>query len=72
MITVPSILPEKAQKYLIRHSDYYINLGQIGKGYGDFTGTLTLMKEVEVGALRSQFRGVSLWGLKSGKKQLQI
>lgn len=72
LITVPSIIPANAQKILIKHSDYYIKLGQVGKGYDDFTGTLTLMKEVEVGALRSQFRGPSIWGLKSGKKQVQI
>ena len=52
--------------------DYYLRLGQIGKGFGDFTGTLNVLKEVEVGALRSHFRGPSLWGLKSGKRQLQI
>ena len=30
------------------------------------------MKEVEVGVVGNHFRGPSLWGLKSGKKQLQI
>ena len=65
-------MPASAQKTLIKHVDYYIKLGEIGKEFGEFTGTLNLMKEVEVGSIRNHFRGPTLWGLKNGKKQLQI
>lgn len=53
-------------------ADYYLQLGKVGKGYSDFTGTLRILKEVEVGTLRSVFRGPSLWGIKASRKGLRI
>lgn len=29
---------------MIYYSDYYIQMGKVGKGYKDFTGSITVLK----------------------------
>ncbi len=72
LITVPPILPPAARNALIKHADYYISVSKIAKGYEDFTGSLTILKEVESSSLRSQFRGVSVWGIKATRKEIRL
>jgi hypothetical protein len=72
LITVPPIISEAVRGCLLKYADYYLQLGKVGKGYSDFTGSLRILKEVEVGTLRSVFRGPSLWGIKATRKALRI
>lgn len=53
---------------MIYFSDYYLQIGKVGKGYKDFTGSISILKEVETCSIRSNYRGVSIWGIKNKKK----
>lgn len=53
---------------MIYFSDYYLQIDKVGKGYKDFTGSISVLKEVETCAIRSNYRGVSIWGIKNRKK----
>jgi hypothetical protein len=44
LITVPSIISEEIRNKLIKYSDYYIQIGKLGKGYNDFAGSLSILK----------------------------
>lgn len=72
LLTVPPIIAAPTRDRLVKYADYYLQMGSLGKGYEDFTGSLTILKEVECGALRSSFRGPTVWGLKSSRKELRI
>lgn len=72
LITVPPVISEGVRGRLIKCADYYLQLGKVSKGYSDFTGSLRVLKESEVGTLRSVFRGPSLWGIKTTRKALKI
>jgi hypothetical protein len=72
LVTVPPIITPPTRSRLIKYADYYLQMGSLGKGYEDFTGSLTVLKEVECGALRSCLRGATVWGLKCGRKELRI
>jgi len=68
LITVPHIISKVVKDKLVKYSDYFIEVSKLGKGYEDFTGSLTIVKEVECAALRTCLRGPSVWGLKGGRK----
>lgn len=72
LITVPPIISTRTRDTLIKYSDYYIQINKVAKGYKDFTGSLTILKEVQSCNIRNQLRGVSVWGLKSSRKQVRI
>jgi hypothetical protein len=57
---------------MIYFSDYYLQIDKVGKGYKDFTGSISVLKEVETCAIRSNYRGVSIWGIKNRKKEFRI
>jgi hypothetical protein len=44
LITVPPIISAEIRNKLIKYSDYYIQINKVGKGYEDFTGSLTILK----------------------------
>ena len=44
----------------------------MGKGYNDFTGSISVLKEVETCSIRTNYRGVSIWGIKNRKKEFRI
>lgn len=44
LITVPPILPSNIKSKLIKHADYYLSVSNVGKGYEDFTASLTVLK----------------------------
>jgi hypothetical protein len=46
LITVPPIISSRTRDTLIKYSDYYIQINKVAKGYRDFTGSLTILKEV--------------------------
>lgn len=72
LITVPPIISQPIRNKLLTFTDYYLQIGKVGQGYGDFNSTLTILKEVQAGQIRTKYRGVSLWGIKNKKKELRI
>jgi hypothetical protein len=46
LISVPPIISEEIRKKLIYFSDYYVKIDKVGKGYKDFTASITILKEV--------------------------
>jgi hypothetical protein len=44
LITVPPIISDEIRNKLIYFSDYYIQIGKVGKGYKDFTASITVLK----------------------------
>jgi len=44
LITLPPIISEKIRNRMIYFSDYYLQIGKVGKGYKDFTGSISILK----------------------------
>ena len=57
---------------MIFFSDYYVQIGKVGKGYKDFTGSIMVVKEVETCVVRNGNRGQTIWGIKNRKKEFRI
>ncbi len=68
LLTLPPIISDEIRNKMIYFSDYYLQIGKVGKGYRDFTGSISILKEVETCNLRNNYRGVSIWGIKNKKK----
>ena len=68
LITVSCIIKENIRKVLLKHSDVYLKISQVGKGYSEFTGVMSVLKEVQVGTIRNQLNGNIVWGLKKEKR----
>lgn len=59
---------------MINYSDYYFKInGKLGAAYKHFVGTLTVVKEKQVGAIDMVNRGITVWGIKAkAKKEIRI
>jgi hypothetical protein len=58
----------------MNYSDYYTKVnGKLGPAYKHFIGTLTVVKEKQVGAIDTVNRGITVWGIKAkAKKEIRI
>jgi len=72
LITIPPIISNVTRNKLIKYSDYYLQIDKVSKGYDDFVGSINIIKEVEVGAMKLINRGQTIWGLKLSKRELLI
>ena len=72
VVTVPPIVPSEVRNCLLQHSDDYLKIERVGSGYDDFSASLTVLKESEVGTIRSHLRGQSIWGIKSSRREIRI
>lgn len=68
LITLPPTISEAIRNKFLLYTDYYMQIDKVGQGYKDFNSSLTILKEVQAGQIRTKCRGRTIWGIKNKKK----
>jgi hypothetical protein len=71
LISLPPIIGAEVRAVFLLHCDFYFQIGRVSEQYGDFSATLTVLKEVQTGQLSAN-RGVTVWGIANRNREMRI